>query len=131
MRNFVRFFIGWQTLVVCIGLFPAPAQVSTADIVGTVLDPTGAVLTGVKVTATNSATGFARAATSNDSGSFLISLLPIGNYSVKAETNGFKVSSIPEVTLAEGDRLRLDLHMEVGAVAESIEVKAQTASLQA
>src|SRR5260370_10062104 len=127
MRNLVRFFISFKALVLCVGLarllFPAPgqAQVSTADIVGAVLDPTGAVLPGVKITATNSATGFTRVATSNESGSFLISLLPIGRYSLKAETKGFKVYSVSEVALAEGDRLRLDMHMEVGQVIDSIE----------
>ena len=110
---------------------PARAQVSTADVVGTAFDPTGAVLAGVKVTATNSDTGFSRVATSNESGAFVISLLPIGRYNVKAETPGFKVYSVSDVALAEGDRLRLDMHMEVGQLVDSIEVTAQTTSLQA
>src|ERR1700730_7080605 len=124
-------------VALCVGLgtllfnTPARAQVSTADVVGTAFDPTGAVLAGVRVTATNSDTGFSRVATSNESGAFVISLLPIGRYTVKAEISGFKVYSVSNVALAEGDRFRLDLNMEVGQLVDSIEVTAHTTSLQA
>jgi hypothetical protein len=50
---------------------------------------------------------------------------------VKAESNGFKTNNVADVGLAEGDRFRLDLHMEVGQVSDSIDVVAQTTALQA
>ena len=130
MGNLVRFLSARQGLLLFVGigaLLPAGvarAQVSTAEIVGTVVDATGAVLAGVKVTAANSATALTRTTVSNESGNFLLSTLPVGHYTVKAETTGFKAYSVSEVALAEGDRLRLDMHMEVGQVVDSIEVRA-------
>ena len=107
------------------------AQVSTADIIGTAFDSTGGILVGAKVTATNLSTGFVRTAMSNESGSFVLPALPVGHYGVKAEINGFKTYSVANVALAEGDHLRIDLHMEVGQVSESVDVTARTPALQA
>jgi hypothetical protein len=107
------------------------AQVTNGDIVGTAFDPSGAVLVGVNVTVTNRATGFVRSVTSNESGNFLLAALPVGHYGVKAEARGFKAYSVADAALAEGDRLRIDLHMEVGQVTESVNVEAQTPALQA
>ena len=106
------------------------AQVSTADIIGMAVDPSGAVLVGVKVTVSNLSTRFVRTAMTNDGGNFLLPALPVGHYDVKAEINGFKTYSVSDVSLAEGDRLRIDLHMEVGQVTESLNVAAQTLALQ-
>jgi hypothetical protein len=107
------------------------AQVSTADILGTAFDPTGAVVVRVKVTVTNVSTRITRVATSNETGNFLITALPVGHYSVKAESTGFKTYGIADVALAEGDRARIDLQMEVGQVSDSVNVAAQTPALQA
>src|SRR6266478_5793434 len=125
MGNLVRFFAGRHGLLLCVAIgallsaMDARAQVSTADIVGTAFDATGGVLAGVKVTATNSSTGLARATVSNESGAFLLSSLPVGHYTVKGEISGFKVYSVLALALGEGDRLRLDMHMEVGQVLDS------------
>jgi hypothetical protein len=137
MRKNVRFFLGRQALVLSslLGILllaaAVQAQVSTADIIGTAFDSTGAVMVGAKVTVTHLSTGFVRTAMSNESGNFLLPALPVGHYSVKAEINGFKTYSIADVALAEGDRLRIDLHMEVGQVTESVDVTARTPALQA
>ena len=117
-------------LFILLGPAPARAQVSTADILGTALDSSGRVLVGVKVTVTNLSTGFTRTTTSNESGNFLVSLLPIGRYIVRAESAGFKAFNVPEVTIAAGDRLRVDTILEVGQVSESINVVAQATALQ-
>jgi hypothetical protein len=107
------------------------AQVSTADIIGTAFDPTGAVLVGAHITVTNLSTGLVRTVTSNENGNFLVPALPVGQYSVKAEMSGFKTFTVADVALAEGDRLRIDEHMEVGQATESVNVTAQTPALQA
>src|SRR5215467_3495329 len=67
----------------------AVAQVTTADIVGRVTDSTGAVLPGATVTIENVATHDVRSAPSNETGDFLFNLLPIGEYTVKVELQGF------------------------------------------
>ena len=69
-------------------------------------------------------------ATSDNLGSYVITLLPVGHYSIKAVATGFKRRTVPEVTLAIGDRLRQDVY--VGSLEQSVEVTASSpAPLQA
>jgi hypothetical protein len=68
----------------------ALAQLSTADIVGTVTDSLGAVIPKATVTLVNLDTHDQRVAVSNDSGDFQFTLLPVGHYSVTAKAKGFK-----------------------------------------
>ena len=83
--------------------FAAPllrAQTSnTGALTGTVTDPSGAVISGATVTATNLATGQARTVKTNASGSYQIALLPPGNYSVHFEAPGFKAADVPSITI--------------------------------
>jgi len=109
---------------------PLRAQVTTADILGAVTDASGAVLPGVRVTAENLDTSATRSAVSDSTGNYLIPLLPPGPYSVKAEMQGFKTFTVPRVVLAVGDRLRVDVRLEVGQLEQSVEVTAQTPALQ-
>src|SRR5262245_20975006 len=66
------------------------AQVTTATIYGVVRDPTGAVLPGAAVTATNQGTNFARDTISDERGEFALVALPTGRYTLKIELPGFK-----------------------------------------
>src|SRR5215831_14493640 len=102
----------------------------TADIVGTVTDPTGGVLTGARISAKNLDTGLIRSAETNTAGDYSLALLPIGNYSVTVEMPGFKMFTNPKLTLATGDRARVDAQMQVGEVTQTLEVEAQAAALQ-
>jgi len=68
----------------------ASAQVTTADLVGTVRDNTGAVVRGVKVTLTNVATGVGRSVITDDNGNYIFTSLQPGRYSLTAETAGFR-----------------------------------------
>ena len=109
---------------------PVLAQVVTAGVVGTVTDATGDLLVNVKITVENVDTELKRTAKTDDSGSFEVTLLPVGHYRVTAELQGFKLARIREITLAEGDRQKLDLRMEIGQVQQSVDVEAQTPALQ-
>lgn len=113
-----------------LAVIAAPSYATTAEIRGTVSDPTGAVVPQVRVVAENLETRLVRWASTDESGHFVIPLLPPGRYTVKAEAPGFKVWSVPEVILATGDRLRLDIQMEVGTVEQTIEVTAVNPALQ-
>lgn len=135
MKTVIHTHVGCHALLLATlfgALLPAPAtaQVSTADILGTAFDQGGSILVGVKIAATNLSTGFSRTTTTNESGEFVLPALPVGHYQVKAEISGFKTYSVADVAIAEGDRRRIDLHMEVGQVTESVDVKAQTTALQ-
>ncbi len=100
------------------------AQVSTTAIFGTVSDPSGAVMPGVEVTATNLATNFSRSATTDPQGQYLIQFLPVGEYRVEAKAQGFKTFSQTGLAIEVGTRARVDLSLQVGAATESVMVQA-------
>ena len=102
----------------------AAAQETTGTITGTTTDQTGAVLPGVSVTLKNTDTGIVRTVVTNEAGLFTASLLPIGQYEVAFELQGFQSVTLRNVPLHVNDRLQLDGRMTVGAVAESIDVTA-------
>jgi hypothetical protein len=106
------------------------AQVTTADVVGTVTDNTGAVLPNAKVTVTNLGTNISRTVTTDSSGEYVVNLLPIGQYSVRIEASGFKGYTATNLTLVAGDRTRVDAKMEVGATTETVNVTAEANVLQ-
>ncbi len=105
------------------------AQVTTADIVGRVADASGAVLPGVTVTVENTGTHDTRVAPTNASGDYTFTLLPIGRYSVKIELQGFTTQTA-SLALSAGDRSRLDVRLQVGAVAENVTVVAESPLVQ-
>lgn len=104
------------------------AQVTTAEIVGTVTDNSGAVVVGAQVTVKNLGTGATRSMVTNETGNYVFTFLPVGPYSVAVEAEGFKKFTAPSLTLAAGDRVRLDARMEVGDVRQSVEVQAEVAA---
>ncbi len=106
------------------------AQRTTADIVGTVTDASGAVLPRVKVAVHSLDTGADYMAESDQSGDYAIAQLPVGRYSIKAVSAGFKTWTVPQVTLAIGDRLRQDVRLELGNLEQSVEVTAASPALQ-
>jgi hypothetical protein len=109
----------------------ALAQLSTADIIGTVTDGTGAVIADAAVTLVNLETHDQRSATSNDSGDYQFALLPTGHYSVTVRMKGFKTSTTSNVAVEAGDRARADIHLIAGGNTETVTVEATTPLLQA
>jgi Carboxypeptidase regulatory-like domain/TonB dependent receptor len=99
----------------------ASAQVSTADITGTVQDQNGAAVTGANVTITSTATGLQRTAVTGDTGDYSISLLPPGDYELKASATGFATVA-QKLTLVVGQRQTLNFTLRPGAVTEVINV---------
>jgi hypothetical protein len=103
----------------------------TADIVGTVTDPNGAVVPKAKVTVRNTATGLIRVLETDDSGNYAANLLPVGRYSVSVEASGFKTFTNPGLDVATGDRARIDAQLQVGELSQTVEVQAEAgAALQ-
>ena len=92
----------------------AQAQASSADLVGTVVDPTGAIIPGATITVKNSATGLTRTTTASDSGTYQFIGLPPGTYEVSASAATFKPVAIAGVTLTVGQRAQLAIPLEVG-----------------
>src|SRR5512139_2960819 len=102
----------------------ASAQVTTAAIVGTITDSSGAALPGVTVTARNVETGFNRAVPSNEVGTYRLDFLPIGSYVVEASLSGFTTATRTGIVLSVNDTVRVDLSLSLGGLAESVTVEA-------
>src|SRR5260221_5607838 len=86
-------FIGNPIAIVPVMLLSASlslAQVSTAELSGTVADPTGAVVSGAKVIATNADTGVSREVSSDAAGAYVMTLLPPGHYNLSVEAPAFR-----------------------------------------
>lgn len=94
------------------------------EITGNVADTSGAVIAGAAVTVTNTATSQTRGAVTNDAGQYVVPFLPPGVYDVTAEMPSFKQALRRGVTIQVGFAARIDFHLEVGSVSESIEVVA-------
>ncbi len=100
----------------------AQAQASTADLIGTVVDPAGAIVPGATVTVKNSATGIERTSTANDQGVYQFIALPPGTYTVTASAATFKTVSIADVKLTVGQRAELKIPLEIGDTGITVDV---------
>ena len=124
--TFVRSF-GFMILMA--GLASSAAAQGTADIVGRVADPSGGVLAGANMAARNLETNITRTTVTSATGDYTFTALPVGTYEVKAEIAGFNGES-SRITLATGDRARVDLRLQVGAITQSVEVAAEAQQLK-
>ena len=111
--------------------FQASAQLTTADILGTVTDQTGASVPNASVTLTNLGTNDQRTVQSNGSGDYTFTLLPVGHYSISVKAGGFQESITKDLAVEAGDRARADVHLQVGSASTVVEVTATTPLLQA
>ena len=113
------------------GAVPAFAQTTTADILGTVLDATGAIVPNANVRLEDLATHNVRNGQSNQSGEFDFALLQPGRYGVTISAPGFKEFRVAEIAVNGGDHARADARLTVGNTGEVVEVSSQSPLLQA
>ena len=107
------------------------AQDISATIGGTVLDPTGAAVSGAKITITNTDRNMViREVTTETAGAYSAPLLPIGNYSIKVEAKGFKTETRTGVVLNVNDDLKINVALQVGAITDTVEVKSQAEAVE-
>lgn len=98
--------------------------------VGAVVDPSGAAIPDVKVTAIQTATNLRVESVTNAVGQYRIPNLPVGEYRLTFEAPGFKMAVREGVTLSVTDVLKIDARMEVGQTSESLTVTAEAPILQ-
>jgi carboxypeptidase family protein len=96
----------------------------TGTITGTVRDSVGGVVPGVTITLINTGTNAQRAVETDERGDYNVVLLPAGTYEIRAELPGFKTAVAKDVRVSVDDRLRLNLTLAVGDIAERILVAA-------
>ncbi len=107
---------------------PLMAQVQTGTIVGTVTDPSGAVIQKATVTVTNKNTGASRVIQTEESGVFSAPSLPPGTYEVRVEASGF-AASVRSAEVLTGATTTLNVAMQVGAAKETVEVQAEGSTI--
>jgi len=93
-------------------------------VTGTVTDPTGAVIPGVEVTITNTATGAVRNTLTNEAGIYAATQLQPGTYTIKAELAGFRPQAFNSVVLPVNQTVGLNVKLEVGTLSDVVEVTA-------
>lgn len=103
----------------------AAAQITTAEIRGAVSDSQGRGVPNARIEARNNQTGQTFMTNTNDAGAYLVRSLPLGAYTVTVEITGFKRFVRGGIELVGGQALRLDVALEVGAMAETITVTDQ------
>ncbi len=117
-------------LALAAGLSPVAAQVrDTASLFGTVTDAQAATVPGAKVTVTNTATGLTRTATTDQSGGFVFTLLPVGSYNLDVEQTGFRKYEQKGILLQANENVRVDARLDVGSVQETVTVEALAATV--
>src|SRR5438477_4288621 len=108
----------------------ASAQLYTGSIAGTVSDPSGALISGVQIKATDAEKGFSFTGTSDSGGRYVIRQLPPAKYTVTATATGFKTERKEGVTIEVSQNAAVDFSLKVGAATEVVDVQAGTVELQ-
>lgn len=105
------------------------SQTFRGTILGTVTDPQGAVLSGATVTVRNVNTSIERNTATSADGSYTVSELPIGTYSVTVTQSGFQKSVTSDVSVDVASEKRVDVAMKAGQVSETVQVSGETLPL--
>ncbi len=116
-------FLGWA--------IPAPAQVNTATLSGTVSDPQGLPVKGAKVTMTNAGTGAQRTSVTDDSGRYNLVGLPPGQYKMTVDGGGnFTVYENASVVLTVGETATFDPRLDLKGMVQSVTVSTETTPIE-
>ena len=105
-------------------------QVTTANLVGTVTDSTGASVANVLIHVTHLGTNTSRDTKTDSSGNYTLPFLPAGDYSMSAAINGFQTQSVERITLQVQQTARMDFTLTPGSISEKITVAATSEVLQ-
>ena len=123
-RNTIKLGLLFGVLAI---ILPAhlPAQTSTsATIVGIVTDSSGAVVAGANVELADQSTNASRKTTSNDVGQYIMPNVPPGTYKLTVSMTGFRQAVFNDVGVEVSKSYSMNVALEVGAVAEVVEVNA-------
>jgi len=122
--------VGTLTFVsLAVSVIPSAAQ-ATAQISGTVKDPSGAVLPGVTVTATQADTGIVRTTVTNETGLYVLASLPLGPYKLEAALQGFRTFAQTGIVLQVNSSPVVNVTLPVGQVAETVTVQAEAPQIE-
>lgn len=119
--------------IVLAGMLPCSqtlsAQTITGSVLGTVTDPSGAVIAGAQVEAKNVGTSVVTSTTTNAQGLYNIRFLPVGSYTVTISASGFSTETISQFQLEADQSVKFNVALKVGSASETMEVSASSAPL--
>ena len=127
-----RFVAIIASLFCLLALHPTSLHAQTANsgnVAGVVADSSGAFVVGASIALTDKATSTPRTTTSNEAGRYVFANVPPGEYDITVTKTGFRVTKTT-VTVNVGSSLTVDLKLELGSVAETVEVSATNTELQ-
>src|SRR5260370_21966009 len=120
--TWTRFLLAFVVLALCVGAF---AQGGSGELTGLVTDSTGAVVSGVEVKLSNSATGEVRTTVTTPAGTYNFPALPIiGTYTLEVAAKGFNSTKVQNGVVSVGTSTTRDVKLEVGAATEQVTVEA-------
>jgi hypothetical protein len=131
-QGFRRFFVFSCMAVLALSLAivgAVSAQVISGDLVGTVLDKTGAAVPGAHIEAVNVDTGAKLETEANDSGEYRLNNLPVGTYNVSASASSFGTTTVNSVKIELNKTLTQQITLEIKGAVTSIEVSGTAATL--
>jgi hypothetical protein len=117
-------------LSLCLTPYLSGQAAGTANVQGTVSDPTGAMIPNATVTLTNSETHVQRTATSDNGGTYIFPNVPVGKYDVSVTAAGFRSYIQTGVVLEVGSSISVNAEMQVGTTDQKVEIKAEGLALQ-
>src|SRR5256712_5514122 len=115
-------FVAAIVALIAFGTCLSFAQTSTATILGTVKDASGALVPGVSITVKHTESGLTRSVVSGERGAYTVPLLPVGAYEITTTMPGFKQLVRSGINLVVEQEAVVDLTLEVGAAAETVTV---------
>jgi len=117
-------------LALCLSASLTFGQETTGSITGEIKDPSGSVVPGAQIQATNLDTGAEFTVTSDDAGLYNLPLLRAGRYRMTVEAAGFQRQQRDGIVVNTTERLRMDITLSVGQVTDTVNVTAETPLLQ-
>ncbi len=129
MQSHKTLFVGYCCALLMLLSSLAYGQ-ATGSFSGTVSDKAGAVIAGANVKITSTATGLTREAKTDDSGHYLVPLLPVSFYTIHVEAQGFGPAEQKDVRLQVDEHRELDFTLQPASVSTSVEVNATEVAVE-
>ncbi|MGA9473784.1 MAG: carboxypeptidase-like regulatory domain-containing protein, partial [Terriglobales bacterium] len=116
--------------LICLTLSPLVYGQANGSLSGTVADKTGGVLTGATVKITSQATGLERDTKTDDSGHYLVPLLPVSIYTIHVEAQGFQTTEQKDIRLQIDEQREIDFTLNPASVSQTVEVNATEVAVE-
>lgn len=129
-RNSMPWLIARLCVLVCFCAILVQAQVTTADVTGTVNDATGKVVPNAAVTITNTGTALTRTTNTNESGEYTFTELAPGVYTISVEAASFSKALLKDLELNVGTRRTVNIELQPGEVTQTVEVTSDGAFVE-